>query len=373
MRRHRLLALAVSSVALGLGAGPAMADEPPVNAQLAEQVAGNEQSATSSATSTQYQPSNQNISVRVLSPGDNGSVDQSNTSSAASFAGNSNDTDQTVDQSQSGAGGVALQEAGQVAGNEQYADSEATSTQIKPTNQNISVRVLSEGDDGDVTQSNSSSAKSIAKNENDLDQKIDQTQGGHGCCPKKPGHRVPDGMGHGYGDDHGDDHGGGHGCGCDSTGIQAAGQEAYSKQSADSSAKSVQVKPENKNLSVRVLSPGKDGDVTQSNESKAFSGAFNSNDTEQKIDQSQGSSHRCGCHGGVGIQAAGQKALNWQDADSSAESKQIKPENKSLSVRFKSYGGGGDLTQSNASFAASFAANRNELEQKLEQTQGSSR
>jgi hypothetical protein len=122
-----------------------------------------------------------------------------------------------------------------------------------------------------------------------------------------------------------------------------------------------------------VLSPGDDGKVTQSNESEALSKAFNSNDTDQTIEQEQGGSG-CGCKAdSVGIQAAGQKALNLQKAESSAESKQIKPENKSLSVRFKSYGGGGDLMQSNSSFAASFAGNFNELDQKVEQEQGHSR
>jgi hypothetical protein len=338
MRRPRLLALALSSVALGVGAGPAMA-QVPVEGQVAEQVAVSGQAADSSANSTQIAPSNSNIDVRVLSPGDNGSVNQSNSSTAESFAGNANDTDQSVEQSQSGVGGTAIQEAGQAAGNLQSAVSEANSQQVHPSNSNVSVRVLSPGDDGDVSQSNESKAKSGAFNENELDQSIDQDQAGSGCR-------------------------------CDSTGIQAAGQEPYSKQHADSSARSTQVKPKNENLSVRVLSPGHDGDVDQSNESTALSKAFNANDTTQSIDQSQYGSE-CGCHGSTGIQAAGQKAVNWQDADSSAESKQFYPSNENLAFRLKSYAFGGDVTQSNASLAASFAANRNGLDQSIAQTQGS--
>ncbi len=42
-----------------------------------------QQTSSSNATSTQIAPSNQNINVRVLSPGDNGSVTQSNESAAA--------------------------------------------------------------------------------------------------------------------------------------------------------------------------------------------------------------------------------------------------------------------------------------------------
>jgi hypothetical protein len=346
--RHRLLALALSGMAFGAWAGPAMADDP-VNGQTAEQVAGNVQHADSSATSTQYQPTNQNISVRVLSPGNGGAVTQSNDSAAQSYAGNGNETEQAIEQSQSGSGGTGIQEAAQKAGSEQQASSEATSTQVKPTNQNISVRVLSPGNDGAVTQTNSSTAKSGAENGNETKQTVDQSQGS-------------DGLMYNTGKEHPK-------CGCDSTGIQAAGQEAYNKQKAESSAESTQVKAKNQNIAVRVLSPGDDGAVKQSNDSTALSKALNHNSTTQDIDQSQGASG-CGCHGGTAIQAAGQAAFNWQKAESAAESKQIEPENKALSFRFKSYGGGGGVTQSNASMAESYAANWNELEQRLQQLQG---
>jgi hypothetical protein len=355
---RKLLALAVSALTLGLGAGPAMADVP-LSGQFAEQVAGSQQSAESNATSTQINPNNTNISVRVLSPGDDGDVTQSNESGAGSFAGNSNDTTQTADQSQGGAGGVGVQESGQLAGNQQWADSNAESTQVNPQNRNINVRVLSEGNNGSVDQSNESKAKSFAGNKNTLTQDVTQDQSGSACCPH-PG----DGM-DGYGDKKDP-------CGCQSgVGIQAGGQEAYNKQKATSNAESKQIKPTNQNISVRVLSPGDDGDVSQTNSSTALSGAFNKNDTSQSIDQSQSSSGRCGCSDGIGIQAGGQKALNWQHADSNAESKQIYPTNKALSLRFKSEGGSGTLSQANSSFAGSLAANKNVLYQTLTQSQGS--
>jgi hypothetical protein len=351
----KLLASAVSALTLAVGAGPAMADGS-VSGQLAEQVAGSQQSAESTANSTQINPTNQNISVRVLSPGDDGDVTQSNESTAESFAGNSNDTAQSVDQTQSGAGGVGIQGSGQKAGNEQHADSKADSTQVNPTNQNISVRVLSPGDNGSVTQSNESKAKSFAGNKNTLTQDVTQDQSGSGCCPAPSKSSK----------DHSDP------CDCQSgVGIQAAGQEAYNKQKAESKAESKQVKPTNKSISVRVLSPGDDGDVSQTNSSTALSGAFNKNDTTQSIDQSQSGSRCNPCSSGVGIQAAGQKAFNWQKADSDAESKQIHPTNKALSLRFKSHGGGGALTQANSSFAGSLAANKNVLWQSVSQSQGS--
>lgn len=198
--RNRLLVLGISSLVLGLGAGPALADDS-VNGQMADQVAGSKQVADSSATSTQYNPSNQNISVRVLSPGNGGSVSQTNSSAAQSYAGNHNSTAQTVGQTQGGGGSSALQEASQQAGNLQHANSTADSTQVKPSNQNISVRVLSPGDDGSVSQSNESEAKSKAVNSNDLTQDVDQSQGSSCRCFKKDG----------------------------GTGIQAAGQEAWNK------------------------------------------------------------------------------------------------------------------------------------------------
>jgi hypothetical protein len=346
--RNRFLALAVSAAALGLGAGPAMADDGSFGAQVAEQVAGSQQSAQSNATSTQV---------------NDGDVTQENNSYAGSYAGNENDTTQSVGQSQSGSGGTALQEAGQLAGNHQEAVSNAESTQIKPSNRNINVRVLSPGDNGSVSQSNNSSAESKAKNSNELDQTIHQDQSGGECCPAPPKGHSNDYAKNGHSSDPCCDHGG--------TGIQAAGQKALNKQYADSNAESKQVKPSNSNISVRVLSEGDDGDVDQSNNSGAESAAKNDNHTSQTIDQSQ-SGHGCGCKGGELIQAAGQAAFNWQDAQSNAESFQYKPENKALSFRFKSYGGSGSLSQSNNSWADSFARNDNSLDQRLRQNQGGS-
>jgi hypothetical protein len=354
--RKRFLALAISGLALGIGAGPAMADDP-VSSQTAGQFAGSVQSAESNANSTQYNPSNSNINVRVLSPGDDGDVSQENNSYAEADATNDNDTTQSVDQSQAAGGGDALQEAAQKAVNLQKAEANAESLQVKPENKNISVRVLSPGDNGSVSQENNSKAKSKAKNDNDLTQDVVQEQGG-GYAPMDA--YDPKGS---Y--DKRDD------CGCKDggTAIQAAAQEAVNKQFAEANAKSVQVKPSNTNISVRVLSPGDDGDVSQENNSYADADAKNDNDTYQSIEQTQ-SSEDCGCKAGDQIQAAGQFAFNWQDAYANAESKQIKPENNAFSLRIKSWGDGGSLSQSNNSWADAYSSNENELEQDLDQTQG---
>ena len=346
--KKRFLALVISGLALGVGAGPAMADDP-VSSQTAGQFAGSVQSAESNANSTQVNPSNTNINVRVLSPGDDGDVSQENNSYAEADATNDNDTDQSVDQSQyGGGGGDAFQEAAQEAVNLQKAEADAESKQIKPENKNISVRVLSAGDNGRVSQENNSKAKSKAENDNDLEQDIDQEQGGGGApMSSGPYGQYND---HGYG----------------GTGIQAAGQEAVNKQYADADAKSVQYKPSNTNISVRVLSPGDDGDVSQENNSYADATAKNDNNTDQKIDQKQRSYGKASDL----IQAAGQSAFNFQDADADAESKQIEPENNALSFRLLSWGDGGNLSQSNNSWADAFARNENDLEQDVEQSQG---
>src|SRR4051794_30549040 len=173
--KSRLLALTAGL--LLLGAGPAAAGTP-LAGQDAGQSADSQQSATSSATSTQYHPTNDNISVRVLSSGNDGDVTQSNNSTARSFAGNLNNTAQTVTQDPSGAS--PGQDAGQSASNGQSANSSATSTQDHPSNRNISVRVLSGGDNGAVDQSNDSTARSFAGNKNNPTQGIEPGGGPSG-------------------------------------------------------------------------------------------------------------------------------------------------------------------------------------------------
>lgn len=415
MMRGLLLVL-VAGLLLAI-AGPAAADMPSsFGGQSATQQAANMQSAASSATSTQYHPSNENISVRVLSGGDNGDVSQSNNSSAESGALNLNKTGQAVSQDQSGSGShccsaaqEAMQQAAQWAGNKQSATSTADSTQKDPSNQNISVRVLSPGDNGSVDQSNNSHAGSFAGNANKTMQGTHQSQGSSDDAPTtltpsrdstdpSDGRIVKNPC-----------------CGSKSEAIQAAGQDAASRQTAESHADSTQIAPSNENISVRVLSPGKDGSVDQSNNSDAESFAGNLNLTQQGIQQTQPGSTGCGCGPVIltrglccpghstGIQAAGQQALNLQDATSSAESKQIKPQNVNKSLRLKDgfaprkpptkdgYSDGqtspgydnpgrtpappvddssGDVTQQNNSQAKSKALNANGLWQLLMQSQG---
>ena len=86
------------------------------------------------------------------------------------------------------------------------------------------------GPAGDLTQANDASATSDAANLNGTGQDIDQSQGG---------------------------------------GTQVAGQSNDSDQSAYADAAAVQEKPSNTAVGIRVLSPGHDGDVSQSNSADA--------------------------------------------------------------------------------------------------------
>src|ERR687896_182724 len=335
--KRTVIALIAGVLAAGAGAGTAAADpsQPPAGPapQTVAQLAGSSQDAQASATSTQIKPENTNVAVRVLSPGDSGSVSQANSSTAAALAANAN----ALDQSASQAGGSSnpccysqpTQTAGQVAASKQDADAWADSTQIKPKNTNVSVRVLSRGDNGSVSQKNSSKAIGNGANLNDTEQTATQTGAGYGQ-PK-----------------------------------QIAGQVAFSKQDADAWADSKQVKPKNTNVSVRVLSDGDDGDVTQENTSTALGIAANKNDTDQTVTQDQG-----GRYGDVAVQAAGQIASNDQDAWASADSKQIEPENENLSVGTLGHGDGGDVSQRNSSTALAASLNLNKLTQTAAQSQG---
>ncbi len=304
--------------------------------QAAGQDNTSHQTADSTASSTQDSPSNVNIPVRVLSPGNDGSVSQSNDSSAASLAANLNATDQSIGQNQAGSGGPAVQAAGQKNGSSQSADSTATSTQDHAVNYNIPVRVLSPGDGGSVDQSNSSTAVALGVNANLTGQKIEQNQAGGGSYGGVP-----------Y--------------------VQAAGQQSASTQDATSDATSTQCDPANYNIPVRVLSPGNDGSVEQSNDSTALSLAANLNKTDQSIGQ-----HQAGLAPAVAalVQAAGQDASNKQDAGATATSTQSHASNTNAPVRVLSPGDAGSVDQSNSSFAGALALNANLLCQSIWQNQG---
>jgi hypothetical protein len=320
--------------------------------QIAGQAAKNEQDANADATAVQLAPSNNVGSIRVLSPGDNGNVTQSNEATAGAAALNGNETQQSTDQSQGGGGygSDQTQIAGQDASSDQTANADATAAQVKPSNSASSIRVLSPGNDGDVSQSNSATAIGIAANGNSTDQTTDQSQGGSGHA---------------------------------SDASQVAGQEASNHQNADAEATAVQLKPSNTASSIRVLSPGNGGDVSQSNSTTAMAAGLNGNKADQSIDQSQGggsaptmlgekTDRKDPGKGSDATQIAGQKATNSQTANADATAVQVKPSNSASSIRVLSPGNDGDVSQTNAATAVGIAANGNWADQSIDQTQGGS-
>jgi hypothetical protein len=434
VKRQLIALVGALAAVLAIVAGPAQAQ----SVQGVGQSASTGQKADSSATSTQTAPSNSNISVRIFSPGDAGSVSQSNNSVAGSAAVNKAATAQAVGQSQ-GSGGGGEQAVGQDAATGQEAESEATSKQYKPSNSNISVRIHSPGDDGDVEQSNNSIAGSVAANKAETAQAVEQVQGAKKMDGKdygKDDYGKDDGKDYGK-DDAGKDYGKDdkHGAGVQAVGqkaetgqkaeseatsiqekpsnenipvrigskgdngsvsqennsvalsfagnaakteqavgqaqaggsgdlVQAVGQKAETGQWADSDATSFQKGAKNSNTPVRIKSEGDDGDVEQSNNSVALSAALNAAFTSQAVDQRQGGGYK-----GARVQAVGQKAETWQDAESDAESKQLYPSNSNAPVRVKSMGGGGSVSQSNTSLAGSLALNLAATLQRVRQTQ----
>jgi hypothetical protein len=406
VKRQLIALVGALAAVLAIVAGPAQAQ----SVQGVEQASSTGQAADSSATSTQTGASNSNISVRIFSPGDGGSVSQENNSVAGSIAGNQASTTQAVGQSQGGGGG-GEQAVGQSAETGQEATSNAESTQYKPSNSNISVRIHSPGDDGDVEQSNNSIAKSIAGNKAETTQAVAQDQGGGDakskCCdgagvqavgqeaetwqkadsnaksvqehasneniPVRVGSKGDNGSvsqennsaalsfaGNAASTTQAVAQSQAGGCGCASDLVQAVGQKAFTGQKADSDATSVQKGAKNSNTPVRIYSEGDDGDVEQSNNSLALSAALNAAKTEQAVDQRQSGACKCDDKhksGGAGVQAVGQWADTWQKADSDAESFQLFPSNTNAPVREKSKGYGGSVSQSNNSLAASAALN----------------
>jgi hypothetical protein len=374
MTRRYLAWVASAALLPFAGAGSALAQAP---VQAIGQENASSQTANSDASSTQVGAQNRNISVRVLSPGDDGDVTQSNSSSADADASNTNDTHQSAAQQ---ALGAAQQLIGQSNGSTQSANADATSKQIKPSNDNIVVRILSPGNGGDVTQSNSSSAGSKATNGNSTSQAATQQASGSGCgCGGHPAPTTlapsvapaPDPPAHDGGSDV----------------VQAIGQENHNDQSAGSTASSEQYKPANQNISVRVLSPGHDGDVTQSNSSSADAQSSNGNSTSQSASQQaggpvlvaapatspKGDPGHCGCGGDV-LQLIGQENANAQRADAEASSKQAGASNSNVPVAIGGIGGGGgDVTQSNSSSASSDAGNHNTTGQSASQQAGGGR
>jgi len=374
--------LVVTVAALAASATTAFAGGP---VQSGTQSSDTTQGAIAASSATQVQPSNENISVRVLSPGNDGSVSQSNEASSSADAANTASTTQNLTQTDPlGCGcvvksgrlddvlGTAMQAAGdpsatqaapaptgtsqandagstgtaantapttqaetqaapsgsgggvqsstQDASTTQVAAATSSAKQVSPSNSNISVRVLSPGNDGNVKQSNEASSSADASNSAPTTQGSSQTGGGSG-------------------------------------GVQSSTQSADTKQGALAASSATQVHPENTNLSVRVLSPGNGGSVSQENEAESSANATNTAPVGQSVTQSQLGSP-CGCAStGKAVQAAGQSSSVDQGAKAASSATQIAPSNVSDPVRIASWGNDGRLEQSNEAESEANASN----------------
>lgn len=138
------------------GGATAAADIPPPDPAA---TATTGQTAGSTATATQQQPVNVVVIVRVNSPGNDGSITQSNIAAAPSTAANNAST------SQGGSGGDAASTA-------QQATSTATATQDAAGNLVVTVRIDSPGENGAVAQTNGVVGSSSGTNTSDTTQQV---------------------------------------------------------------------------------------------------------------------------------------------------------------------------------------------------------
>jgi hypothetical protein len=330
--RSFIYALVVAVAACLAAAAAAAADPGPI--QVSGQSAGTSQQATAASSATQVDPSNKNISIRVLSPGNDGAVSQSNNAASSAAAGNLGSTSQSANQA---AGGSGIQSSQQAAGTDQVAAALSAASQYDPSNKNVAIRVLSPGNDGSVTQSNNAASRADAGNAASTTQSGSQSQAGSSC-------------------------------GCDgSTPIQTSDQSASTDQTAAALSAAKQIDPSNTNVSVRVLSPGNGGSVSQSNNAASSADAGNLAATTQNASQSQAGG--CGC-GGDAIQQANQQAGTEQGALAASAAIQADPSNVDSPVRVLSPGSDGSVHQSNNADSSAFAGNGAATTQNANQYQG---
>lgn len=355
----------------------------PAQSQTSSQSAPTSQQADATATSNQVAPTNINISVRINSPGENGPVNQTNTSTADAVGDNANTVNQDVTQNQSGGrpSSGQSQSASQDAPTNQVANATSTSNQVAPTNLNITIRNKSPGNDGAVTQTNTSSSTANAGNSNVANQGAGQLQSDAGATS---GRSILGGNGypHTYIPR-------GHTsypptpqpqpASAGTTQSQAATQSAPTTQTGNATATSVQQAPVNGDVSVAVHEGASDpngsgrrgaliqiwipsGETTQTNSSSADASAVNSNRTAQTGDQRQtaqsGGDTQLG--GADQTQTLRQSAPTTQSATGHATSDQ------SGAINFAT---GGSAVQTNTTLSKATVYNANETTQSAVQVQ----
>ena len=200
-----------------------------------------------------------------------------------------------------------------------------------------------------MSQSNDASSSSSAGNVNWTNQAASQSLGGdaHGCC-------------------------GG-------TAIQAIGQSSRNWQGAEALAVTLQLGAKqpcrcddgssigNRNEPTRILSPGNDGSVRQSNDASSDAVAANWNATNQEANQLSHGLCLCKRPAGGGIQAAGQESVSGQFAAALAATLQLDAANAWAPERKASPGAIGDLTQAGNDVAKDASGSRTTTDQSKKQ------
>ena len=372
--RRLLCTAAIAGGLLVLGGGAANATEivPSADAVLIQtQDATNtnttDQTAETNAETNQY---NVNAPIAILSPGANsGDVDQSNTAETSATAGNTNTTDQSVTQDQTGTasggcgscgGGSVSQDQSGDNSNDTTQDSEANAT-TNQYNVNAPISIQSPGANGsscdpcggsggDVNQSNDADTSAWAGNSNETTQTVDQSQDATVA-------------GSGF-------------CGCEAPSIQQSQTGTNDNSTAQTATANAETNQYNVNAPIAILSPGaNNGDVDQSNQADTDATAYNGNSTDQSIWQDQDAAVRgdgCGtCHGGGGSISQDQTGENtndtYQDATANASTYQT---NWNTPIAILSPGAnGGDVNQSNDASTTAWAGNSNETDQSIDQAQ----
>jgi hypothetical protein len=335
--RKMLFALALGAVICLTAVSVAAADPGPI--QVSGQSADTSQQAAAASSATQTNPSNTNISIRVLSPGNDGNVTQSNTAGSSAAAGNASNT--TQGSSQTAGGGNPIQSATQSASTGQVAGALSLASQYGASNTNVPIRVLSPGNDGNVSQTNAVGSRADAGNAAGTSQTGTQTATGGSSCE----------------------------CSGSSAPIQLSDQSASTGQEATALSDAKQIDPSNTSVSVRVLSPGNDGNVSQANTVGSSAVAGNLAGTSQSSHQTAAAAP-CGCSGTT-IQKAGQSAETGQEAAALSAAAQADPSNEAAPVRVGSGGNGGSTRQENTAGSSAAALNGAATSQQGSQSAGS--
>jgi len=179
----------------------------------------------------------------------------------------------------------------------QNGDATAASTQVTPTNLNLVIRIDSPGNDGPVTQTNTSVASAAGNNSNATAQDAAQSQTGGGASGGQS---------------------------------QSTDQTAPTTQGSTATPASTQTAPLNANIVIRNKSPGDTGPVTQTNSSQATAQAANDNAVNQSTTQAQALADDGSSSGQS--QSVTQSAPTAQDANATAISTQSAPTNANVSV-----------------------------------------